>query len=161
MQAFIANPVRVTAARIINVADKNIDTGRTDLTLEDGSVFEADDGMTARYTPVPGDFLVVQEDGYTYLNPREVFERKYRPQGARVGFAADREIAAFLRETGDIIVSDGEQVDHAVVVYGTYGGKFFVRSTMTAVEVLGTLDIGKATMMDAILRPLPPEAHNG
>jgi hypothetical protein len=27
--------------------------------------------------PKSGDYLVRQEDGYEYLNPKEVFERKY------------------------------------------------------------------------------------
>lgn len=36
-------------------------------------------GATARYMPVPGDYLVQQADGYMYLNPKAVFERKYRP----------------------------------------------------------------------------------
>jgi hypothetical protein len=35
--------------------------------------------MLARYTPVPGDYWVVQADGYVYLNPKDVFERKYEP----------------------------------------------------------------------------------
>jgi len=161
MQAFIANPVRVTAARIIAVLPPTDERTRTDLTLEDGTVFEADEGMTARYMPVPGDFLVVQEDGYTYLNPREVFERKYTPEGARVTFAADREIAAFMRDVGDLILRDGDEVGNAVVVYGTYGGKFYVRSTMSGVETLGMLDIGKRTMQDAIVRPVPLETENG
>ena len=161
MQAFIANPVRVTAARIIAVLPPTDERTRTDLTLEDGTVFEADEGMTARYMPVPGDFIVVQEDGYTYVNPREVFERKYAPEGARVTFSADREIAGFLRETADIVLRDREKVDHAVVVYGTYGGTFHVRSSESSVIALGVLEIGKSTMMDAILRPLPVENQNG
>ncbi|MBK5570106.1 MAG: hypothetical protein I8N66_27295 [Ensifer sp. SSB1] len=33
--------------------------------------------MTSRYVPVAGDFVVTQEDGYVYLNPRDVFTRKY------------------------------------------------------------------------------------
>ncbi len=33
--------------------------------------------MIARMTPQVGDYLVIQEDGYEYLNPKEVFERKY------------------------------------------------------------------------------------
>lgn len=35
--------------------------------------------MTARYFPEPGDYLVKQEDGYLYINPKAVFERKYEP----------------------------------------------------------------------------------
>lgn len=37
-----------------------------------------DSGMSARYVPIVGDYLVVQSDGYRYINPKEVFERKYR-----------------------------------------------------------------------------------
>jgi hypothetical protein len=35
--------------------------------------------MTARYMPVVGDYWVIQSDGYIYLNPKDVFERKYSP----------------------------------------------------------------------------------
>lgn len=35
-------------------------------------------GMTARYTPKVGDYYVVQADHYIYINPKEVFERKYK-----------------------------------------------------------------------------------
>src|ERR1700691_2146243 len=41
--------------------------------------------MTARYAPKVGDYWVVQSDGYAYLNPAEVFERKYRAQDEGVG----------------------------------------------------------------------------
>lgn len=37
--------------------------------------------MLARYVPVIGDYVVVQADGYVYVNPRDVFLRKYRPEG--------------------------------------------------------------------------------
>lgn len=37
--------------------------------------------MMARYVPKPGDYLVRQADGYEYLNPKDVFERKFRPVG--------------------------------------------------------------------------------
>lgn len=154
METFIANPVRVRAARILAVSREDDDTGRVDLKLDDDTVFEATPEMMARFDPQPGDFLVVQEDGYTYLNPREVFERKYSPEGARVSFAADREIALFLRDVADRIVHDGEEVEHAVVVYGKYGGTFRVHSTESGVGALGMLSIGERTMQDAIVRPL-------
>lgn len=35
--------------------------------------------MTARIEPKVGDYHVKQEDGYCYLNPKDVFERKYEP----------------------------------------------------------------------------------
>lgn len=57
---------------------------RTNVTKE-GVVCKLDDyrevvatpEMTARMHPRVGDFWVVQDDGYVYLNPRHVFERKY------------------------------------------------------------------------------------
>jgi hypothetical protein len=66
-----ANPVRVNATRLLEV------TGSV-FRLEDGRNYEAQEGMLSRYTPVAGDYLVTQEDGYEYFNPKEVFERKYR-----------------------------------------------------------------------------------
>jgi hypothetical protein len=82
----IANPVHVNATRILEVTDV---TDHSDgkiqsspdlvLRLEDGRNFEADISMTARLVPVVGDYVVTQEDGYVYLNPKDVFERKYSP----------------------------------------------------------------------------------
>jgi hypothetical protein len=66
-----ANPVRVNATRILEV------TGAM-FRLEDGRNYEAQAGMLSRYEPVAGDYLVTQEDGYEYFNPKDVFERKYR-----------------------------------------------------------------------------------
>lgn len=77
----VANPVHVVARRI-----------ETTVTHDDGTMtvywqpptpdqvycHECDAAMLARYTPVEGDYLVVQEDGYVYINPKYVFERKYR-----------------------------------------------------------------------------------
>lgn len=76
-----ANPVRVNAASILTVA-KDIYGEQPDalaLRLSDGRLFIADAAMCARYTPVVGDYLVTQEDDYTYINPKDVFERKYSP----------------------------------------------------------------------------------
>lgn len=39
--------------------------------------FGCDSGMIARYKPAIGDYLVRQPDGYFYINPKAVFERKY------------------------------------------------------------------------------------
>ncbi len=42
--------------------------------------------MLSRIDPVPGDFLVIQPDGYVYLNPRRVFLSKYaRAEGGSNG----------------------------------------------------------------------------
>jgi hypothetical protein len=47
------------------------------LLLSDGRVVTATPDMTSRMTPVVGDYWVVQADGYVYLNPKNIFERKY------------------------------------------------------------------------------------
>lgn len=81
----IANPVRVKAIRILEVTDitnRAPGCGQTSpdlmLRLEDGTNCAISADMTARYVPVVGDYMVWQEDGYTYVNPKDVFERKYR-----------------------------------------------------------------------------------
>jgi len=75
----IAKPVLVHAAVILAVANEG--TNSTRLDLDDGSKFTAPPELTARYVPQAGDLLVTQEDGYQYVNPRDVFERKYREIG--------------------------------------------------------------------------------
>lgn len=78
-----ANPVIVDAYKIVSVGEPRGKGGimwwSVDIALENGENVVADSGMLARYTPSVGDYWVVQEDGYTYLNPKEVFERKYSP----------------------------------------------------------------------------------
>ena len=81
----IANPVRAVGTRILDVTDittREEGCGQSCpdlmLRLADGRNYKADTSMTCRYVPVPGDYLVRQEDGYEYLNPKDVFERKYR-----------------------------------------------------------------------------------
>lgn len=77
-----ANPVEVEAFKITNDApmlEADQQTG-FELMLEGKSwpVF-ADLKMTARMTPLIGDYWVIQSDGYVYLNPKDVFGRKYSP----------------------------------------------------------------------------------
>lgn len=71
-----ANPVPVLATPIIAV--ETIAEGAM-LSLGDGTIFFASHDMLARYSPVAGDYLVTQEDGYQYVNPKAVFDRKYSP----------------------------------------------------------------------------------
>lgn len=47
--------------------------------LQDGRNAVASKEMISRYIPQEGDYWVTQEDGYEYLNPKHVFERKYSP----------------------------------------------------------------------------------
>jgi hypothetical protein len=72
-----ANPVIVDAFRI-EAIDAPSSNGSRLIRHEEGQVL-AHGEMFARIEPVIGDYLVVQGDGYTYLNPKEVFERKYSP----------------------------------------------------------------------------------
>ncbi len=74
-----ANPVIVDAFKITTISDLRED-GSVRIELEDGAVKRASAEMLARFMPGVGDYWVVQEDDYVYLNPREVFERKYRRQ---------------------------------------------------------------------------------
>ena len=75
---YIANPVEVEAQEIVSVGPI-LEDGSMHCALRDGTNFTADKGMLARFAPSAGDYIVTQADGYVYLNPRDVFERKYRP----------------------------------------------------------------------------------
>jgi hypothetical protein len=76
MMKYIANPVEVEAL-IITKVDAVERDGSTVVTLQDGKTFRCNSGMIARYIPQEGDYLVRQADDYVYLNPKDVFERKY------------------------------------------------------------------------------------
>lgn len=89
-----ANPVRVHAAIILGVIAATEAAGAI-LQLSDGRTFTTTEQMTARYAPVEGDYLVTQEDGYEYINPKDVFERKYS-----VGQASSL-IVITIRDTPD------------------------------------------------------------
>lgn len=75
---YIANPVEVDAFKIVGVGDPNADC-TVNLALDNGENEIATIEMMSRMKPQPGDYWVIQSDGYIYLNPKEVFERKYRP----------------------------------------------------------------------------------
>jgi hypothetical protein len=75
---YTAKPVTVEAFRITHVTRHGHETDFS-LALENGDIVKATPEMTARMEPKVGDFWVKQEDGYIYLNPRDVFMRKYAP----------------------------------------------------------------------------------
>jgi len=80
MPKYIANPVEVDAyviTDITNGVEHAYKGAVLRLLLEDGSVVTATSEMTARMIPNIGDYWVIQSDGYVYLNPKDVFERKY------------------------------------------------------------------------------------
>jgi hypothetical protein len=78
MAKYRANPVVVDAAKILIVQDAD-SAGDRNLTLDDGRKVTASAAMLSRMTPTEGDYYVIQADGYVYLNPKDVFERKYSP----------------------------------------------------------------------------------
>lgn len=73
-----ANPVRVNASAIARIGAHN---GASQITVgtKDGIDHIITPDMLSRYSPVLGDYVVIQEDGYVYVNPKAVFERKYSP----------------------------------------------------------------------------------
>ncbi len=78
---YVANPVEVEAFEIVSVEpmpDADPALGRH-VATNDGQNRFADAGMCSRLVPVAGDYWVIQSDGYAYLNPKAVFERKYSP----------------------------------------------------------------------------------
>ena len=71
-----ANPVIVEAQVIQTVGEPDV-SGNILITVEGDHAVTISAGHVARYVPQPGDYFVTQEDGYTYVNPKAVFERKY------------------------------------------------------------------------------------
>lgn len=76
---YIANPVEVEAHKIVS-ASRAFAGEPVHLALENGENVTATPEMTSRMTPRAGDYWVIQADGYVYLNPKDVFERKYSPK---------------------------------------------------------------------------------
>ena|SRR5271155_583486 len=72
-----ANPVAVDAFVIVTVRPIHLEPFGFTLLLDNGRWVHATAEMSARMTPIVGDYWVIQEDGYVYLNPKSVFERKY------------------------------------------------------------------------------------
>lgn len=73
---YVANPVEVDAFKIVSVGQPNADCS-VNLALDNGENAIATLGMMSRMKPRVGDYWVIQSDGYEYLNPKDVFERKY------------------------------------------------------------------------------------
>ena len=73
---YIANPVEVTAFKIEKLLGR-LPSGDHSLRLDSGEEVIATKEMCSRMDPSIGDYWVIQSDGYIYLNPKGVFERKY------------------------------------------------------------------------------------
>lgn len=86
---------KVRALEIEAIGD-NVVTGGFTIRPKDKNYapVEVDPAMLTRYRPVPGDFLVVYEDGYRSISPRKAFLEGYKPeadvQHAGLPVAGDR-----------------------------------------------------------------------
>lgn len=78
LKEYVAKPVLVQAGVITEVHSH--DANHMKVVLDNGDEKLVNLGMTSRMQPVIGDYYVIQEDGYVYLNPKAVFERKYGPK---------------------------------------------------------------------------------
>src|SRR5579872_5980536 len=80
MAKYRANPVVVEAFEIEGMSEFVPDDGLwVNLRGGGSTARHISAGMVSRFMPKVGDYLVIQDDGYAYLNPREVFKRKYSP----------------------------------------------------------------------------------
>jgi hypothetical protein len=85
---YIANPVEVEAWKIVAVGSPASDGQKIRLEGELDLWRVVPPEMTARMTPKVGDYYVLQSDGYVYLNPKDVFERKYSPAPGQASISA-------------------------------------------------------------------------
>lgn len=72
-----ANPVTVDAFKIVSISAQSNADCSLNVALDNGDNYIATSEQLARIVPVVGDYLIRQSDGYEYLNPKDVFERKY------------------------------------------------------------------------------------
>jgi hypothetical protein len=78
MPKYQANPVIVDAFKIVSVGPVDA-LGARHVATDDGQNRIAGASMLSRMTPAAEDYWVIQSDGYEYLNPADVFQRKYSP----------------------------------------------------------------------------------
>ena len=113
---YVANPVEVNAYKILEVQGASSMPGRGityNLTIGDADGQSenqrvvATPEMTSRMEPRIGDYWVIQSDGYAYLNPKDVFERKYRALGKRPTIDELQKILDSEGDTDIVINGDG------------------------------------------------------
>jgi hypothetical protein len=80
MAKYVYKPVEVEGYKIVEVTTMTVGgrINKAHIVLDNGMELTCDEGMVARYSPVVGDYLVTQPDGYQYLNPKAVFEGKFQ-----------------------------------------------------------------------------------
>jgi hypothetical protein len=137
MAKYRAKPVKVTAYKIVGVGTKCDDPAGNipfyiPLTLDNCEAVMADSAMCARMTPETGDYWVIQEDGYTYLNSKVVFDRKYELVMDRK--PTIQELESILNSEEDIsiqILSNGEITTQThqkpLTMQNSLGGEYIVK----------------------------------
>lgn len=151
----IARPVRVYASQIVELAQEQDGVLRQQVVVArtaDDAIHRLTIDMIARHNPKPGDYIVEQEDGYVYVSPREVFERKYRPADEQpVDFDQQSPVVEALRKLATDIEQRGDEPEAAVVVYGTLGEGMVVHSTASSLDSLGVLALGQKILCDVLV----------
>lgn len=102
---YVANPVEVDAERIVEIVSPATSDHPMILKLDNGKLWSPNAGMLARMVPVVGDYVVTQSDGYVYLNPKEIFERKYRPLNVSRPTIEELEKILNSEENQDIVIN--------------------------------------------------------
>lgn len=96
----IANPVEVEYGLILEVTPPAVIGGPYSLLVGWGGTDirkeQADSKMCARMTPRVDDYMVIQSDGYVYLNPKEIFERKYSASPEAMELEFDMELCEWV-----------------------------------------------------------------
>ena len=72
---YVANPVEADAF-VIEKIHPATENGKVMLDCSENKRLFATPEMLSRIEPKVGDYFVIQEDNYAYLNPKDVFERK-------------------------------------------------------------------------------------
>ena len=72
----------VHAAEITSVGEQGAESEKRSVTLVNRFTILLPEIMFVRYTPAPGDFLVVYEDGYESFSPRKAFLEGYTREEA-------------------------------------------------------------------------------
>lgn len=75
---YVSHPIKVSAYPIGSVSKEGDLESR--IKLENGvNIVPPSAILDGVFLLKPGDYYVVQEDGYSYFSPKEEFERKYYP----------------------------------------------------------------------------------
>lgn len=166
MPKYAAKPVEVDGYQILEVRKDRSDLDhaeRWSVRLEDGTRKTLTYGQVARYTPQKGDYLVIQSDGYEYINPKAVFERKYRCI-ERAGFAEDAPgtVAEYLEELAQQVRAGELEVtpDEAVVVFNELDRGYLVnyQGSLGVTDVVTALAAGQQVMLNTLM-PFGNEIH--